>query len=193
MKKTALLAASLLCVDLAGATCLAGTCGAATKYEVNVLSVSLCQSSSCTSPVTVGSSSQSFDIASAAVGSAIGSYASFDSVTTGTYTHIQVVVSRSFTISGSALGCGAVTSQSLSVPNNNPGGTLDNAMAALGVTWNDLSKTQLKVIAALSAPITISRTAPMPNLSVRFGTTNGLMCLGGTAYPSPPDISIVVQ
>ncbi len=127
------------------------------------------------------------------LGRAIGSYASFDSVTTGTYTHIQVVVSRSFTISGSALGCGAVTSQSLSVPNNNPGGTLDNAMAALGVTWNDLSKTQLKVIAALSAPITISRTAPMPNLSVRFGTTNGLMCLGGTAYPSPPDISIVVQ
>lgn len=197
MIKSLLFVGSLLCTGTASAACLAtalgGTCGAATKYEVNVQSVALCQNSTCSSPVTVGSSAQSFDIASAAVGSAIGSYANFDSVTAGTYTHIQVIASRSFTISGTATGCAPVTSEPLDVPNTNPGGTLDAAMAALGITWNDGPKTQLKIITALSAPLTISRTAPMPNVSVRFGTSQGLMCIATVRYPSPPDISIVVQ
>ncbi|MEY4713038.1 MAG: hypothetical protein RIS88_2488 [Pseudomonadota bacterium] len=198
MIKPLLFVGSLLCAGTASAACLAtalgGTCGTATKYEVNVQSVALCQDSSCSSPVTVGSSAQSFDIASAAVGSAIGSYANFDSVTAGNYTHIQVIASRSFTISGTATGCSAVTSQTLSVPNTNPGGTLDAAMAALGITWYDSpTKSQLKIITALSSPLTISRTASMPNVSVRFGTSQGLMCIATVPYPSPPDISIVVQ
>jgi hypothetical protein len=194
MIKPALLTLLLLTVDFAGAACLGGTCGPATKYEVNVLSVALCQNSSCTSPVTVGSSSQSFDIASASVGSAIGSYASFDNVTPASYTHLQVVVSRTFTISGAAIGaCAAQSSASLRVPNDNPGGTLDAAMAARGITWNDIAKSQLKIITALSAPLVISRTSPMPNVSVRFGTAEGLMCIVNQPYPSPPDVSIVVQ
>lgn len=197
MIKSALAVASMLCATAAHSACLAtalgGTCGAATKYEVNVLSVALCQSASCTSPVTVGSSSQSFDIASAAVGSAIGSYANFDTVTAGTYTHIQVVVSRNFTISGTATGCAAQTSAALQVPNTNPGGSLDTAMAALGVTWNDVAKSQLKVITALSSPLTVSRTAPMPSVAVRFGTAEGMMCIATVPYPSPPDIGITIQ
>lgn len=195
MKKIALLFASLVCAQAAGATCLLGTCGPATKYEVNVLSVALCASSACSSPVTVGSSSRSFDIASASVGSAIGSYANFDSVTEGTYTHIQVVVSRTFTLSGTAGAC-SVSSSQLSVPNADA--TLDSAMVPLGITWNDSpTKSQLKIITALSSPLTVSRTSPMPSIAVQFGTSEGLMCvttgLGSAPYPSPPDVRIVVQ
>jgi hypothetical protein len=139
----------------------------------------------------VGSSSQSFDIAAASVGSAIGSYANFDSVTPGSYTHIQVVISRTFTVSGTAGAC-SVSSQQLSVPNNN--GALDAAMYALGITWNDVGKTQLKVITALPSAVTVSRTSPMPAIAVKFGTADGLMCVGGVApAPAPPDISIAIQ
>jgi len=171
------------------------TCGSATRYDVEVQSVSLCTESTCASPVSIGSTSKTFDIASAAVGSAIGSYANFDAVTPGTYTHVSTVVSRTMVLSGAAVtGCtGSLTSSERSVPNNLGGGSqtvLDAAMSSLGITW---SGTNLKIITALSSPITISKTSVMPSISVKFGTAKGIMCIATLYYPGVPDVSVTVQ
>jgi hypothetical protein len=174
-------------------------CGPATRYDVSVASVALCTEATCASPVTVGSGARVFDIASAAVGSAVGSYANMDNLSAGSYTHVQTTVSRTFTVTGAAIiaagvgaNCPAQTAQALSVPNNNPGG-LDALMAAAGITWADPpAKTQLKIITALGSPLTLSKTSLAPSVSVKFGTQKGLMCIGVDSFPSPPDVNVSV-
>lgn len=181
-------------------------CGPATKYEVSVTSVSLCAEATCASPVAIGTGEKVFDIASAAVGSAVGSYANMDNVISGTYTHVQTIVSGTFKISGGAIAsgttsCGAQSEASLSVPNAAPfGGTsLDVLMGLAGITWADpASKTQLKIITALAAPLTVSKTSAAPSVSIEFGTSKGLMCVEGgvlsdQSFPAPPDVIISVS
>lgn len=182
--------ASAACVLNLG---LGEVCGAATRYDVSVQSVALCTEASCANPVLVGTGARSFDIASAAVGAAVGSYANMDSVSGGTYTHVRTIVSRTFSITGAAVGaCAAQSAASLSVPNDNAG--LDAAMSGAGITWNDApAKSQLRIISALAAPLTVSKTSSMPSISVKFGTANGVMCIAGTAFPAPPDVSITAQ
>lgn len=166
------------------------TCGSATRYDVEVQSVSLCTESTCASPVSIGSTSKTFDIASASVGSAIGSYANFDAVTPGTYTHVKTVVSSTMTLTGSALAtCGAVDAAQKTIPN-----TVTFPSNSMSLDWVTGSTSSLKMIIALSAPIVVSRTSSMPSISVKFGTSNALMCVGGVgSFPAPPDVSITVQ
>ena len=75
--------------------------GTATQYTIQVTQIALCASSTCGSPVMLGNTSQSFDIASAAVGGALGSFASTSGLPVGTtFTHLQTTMSRTISIDG---------------------------------------------------------------------------------------------
>lgn len=75
--------------------------GLATQYIVTVKKVELCTNATCTAPVILGTDTKNFDIASAAAGAAVGSYAKVTGLSTGTtFTHMRVTVSRTFTITG---------------------------------------------------------------------------------------------
>lgn len=194
MKKTlAILGALAIPLSSWGACIGGGACGPATRYDVNVQEVALCSDATCTSNYIVGSGARTFDIASATVGSAIGSYAKVDAVPVGVYTHVRVVVSRTFTISGPLIagggGCGVQNGVALSIPNNNPGG-LDAALNGVGIFWHDGAKSQIRMTQALPAPIAIARAGTRPAVLVKFNTQEGLMCLGATPYPAPPDVTL---
>jgi hypothetical protein len=174
------------------AVCVSGTCGPATRYDVNVQEVALCQEATCTSPAPyiVGSGVRTFDIASAAVGAAVGSYANFDAVPPATYTHVRLLFSRTFVMTGAAVApCAAQTAASLSIPNGVPidpfaGGAIP------GMSWNDAAKTQVKWIKQLTAPMVIAQGGQPPTIAIKFGTQGSLMCAAdGNPYPAPPDLS----
>ncbi len=79
-----------------------GTGAAATVYQVQVKQVDLCTDSSCSSYHTLGSSTQTFDIASVSAGAQIGSYANASGLIPGTtYTYVKVTIDESITMSGS--------------------------------------------------------------------------------------------
>ena len=124
--------------------------GPATKYEITMTKVELCENgstdSSCLTPVTVSpTGTKVSDIASVDAGASAGSFGSLSSLTAGkSYSYIQVTMNRLFTVAGTtSAGCatnsGATagglnaygvgqtatigTSQVLSVPNSiGPGG-----------------------------------------------------------------------
>lgn len=181
-----------------GGTCdlsigLGETCVPASRYEIGVDSVALCTDANCSNPQVLGSNAATFDIASAAAGSALGTYATMQTLPSGTYSYVRAIINRTFTISGAANGlCGAQNSASLSIPNDNPGG-LDAKMASAGLTWSDGAKTQLQIIAALPSPINISSPGLAPSISIQFNTQKSLMCILGAAYPAPPNVTISVQ
>jgi len=75
--------------------------GDATTYEITITKIEICESSACTSPLTIGSSSKEFNIASAAVGAEIGTYAPLNTIPKGTTaTHMRVTMSRAIDIAG---------------------------------------------------------------------------------------------
>jgi len=79
--------------------------GDATIYEITITKIEICESSdgtsTCTNPLTIGSSSKDFDIASASVGAEIGTYAPLNTIPKGTTaTHMRVTMSRSIDVSG---------------------------------------------------------------------------------------------
>lgn len=173
------------------AVCVSGTCGPATRYDVNVQEVALCQEATCTTPAPyiVGSGVRTFDIASAAVGAAVGTYANFDAVPAGTYTHVRLIFSRTFTITAAAVApCAAQTAAPLSIPNGAPIDALAGGIP--GMSWNDAAKTQVKWIQQLTAPLVISQGGTPPTVAVKFGTQSAMMCAAdGNPYPAPPDVS----
>lgn len=175
------------------AACPGGaTCGAATKYDVRLLEAALCQDAACATGYVVGSASKSFDIASATVGSALGSYAKLDSLPAGVFTYIKVVIDRTFGITGTAAGCAAQTASSpISVPNGIP---IDGLNGMPGMSWNDpATKAQIKIIQVLPTPLVISKAGSRPTITVKFDTQEGLMCVGGAPYPKAPSATITVE
>lgn len=79
--------------------------GDATTYEITITKIEICESSACTSPLTIGSSSKEFNIASAAVGAEIGTYAPLNTIPKGTTaTHMRVTMSRAIDIAGTVQG-----------------------------------------------------------------------------------------
>jgi len=174
-----------------------GTCGPATRYDVTLLEVALCQNASCTQSYTVASGAKVFNIASAAVGESLGSYANFNNVPPATYTHLRFISSRTFTITGAAIStCSAQNAASLSVPNGeaplNVDGLalLDFGSSGRSLTWNDAAKTQMKGIAPLTTPITITHDDDAPEVRMAFGTKTALACVSGYSFPSPPDVTV---
>lgn len=186
MKKFLGLAALLLSAQAAMAACLAGpafTCGQATRYDVRVQEVALCSDAACTSRYVVGSGAKTFDIASGTAGSAIGSYAKVDAVPVGVYTHVRLVLDRTFVISGPVVGaCAQQNGTSLSIPND---GTADAGLTAIGVSWNDPGKTQLAAIGALPTSMVVTKAGRRPAVMVKFDTQDGLMCANGGPTPMP--------
>lgn len=84
--------------------------GPATTYIVQMTKFELCtdvdgNGGGCVGTFVVGSGAKSFDIASAAVGSAVGSYASNVKLPVGTtFKYVRFTLSRTFTISGTVSG-----------------------------------------------------------------------------------------
>lgn len=79
--------------------------GDATTYEITITKIEICESSACASPLTIGSSSKEFNIASASVGAQIGTYAPLNTIPKGTTaTHIRVTMSRAIDIAGTVQG-----------------------------------------------------------------------------------------
>lgn len=187
------------CSVAANAACMPGvTCTPATRYDVTLLEAALCQDAACTTPVVIGSGAKTFDIASVAVGASLGSFANFDTIPAGTYTHIRSVVSRTFTITGSAVAtCLAQNAVTLNIPNGADPAIPVDAIAAAGqawLTWNDVAKTQIKMMGTLPSPLVIPQTGTRPSVSIAFGTQTALGCTGGgLSLPQPPEIVVSIQ
>ena len=79
--------------------------GPAAQYTVTVKKVELCTSSSCATAHTLVTKTAAMDIASAAVGAAVGSYASTMILPPMgvSYTHMRSTIDRTFTIKGYGL------------------------------------------------------------------------------------------
>ena len=79
--------------------------GPATQYTVTVKKVELCTDSSCSTAHTLVTKTAAMDIASAAVGASVGSYASTMALPPMgvTYSHMRSTIDRTFTIKGYAL------------------------------------------------------------------------------------------
>jgi hypothetical protein len=82
-----------------------GTAGNATQYQVTIKKVVLCTASdgagSCSDPHTIGSGDKSFDIASAAAGGQVGSYANLTTLPITTYSYVQVTIDPAIVATGS--------------------------------------------------------------------------------------------
>lgn len=170
------------------------SCGPATRYDVNVIEVALCSDAACSSRFVVGSGAKTFDVASGTAGSAIGSYAKVDAVPNGVYTHVRLVLHRTFVISGPATGGGCAApanAAAISVAND---GSWDANLTAIGITWNDPpAKTQMAMIGTLPTPVVVTKGGNRPSVMVKFDTQQGLMCNGaGTYLPGLPTTTLTV-
>lgn len=202
MKRLLLLpvAALALAVTLSTQAMAQIVTGPASTYIVSVTSIELCSSSACSSPFLLGSGSKDFDIASAAVGGAIGAYASTSGMPIGrTFTHIRTRLSRTIQIAGNAgepaglapggdcitdgtagtAGAGAVLAEAgtlavsnLVVPNIGAFGGQPTAdqYSAQGITLIDA--TTFQFLTQLIRPITVGATPP--NIDIAFQTQNAV-------------------
>ena len=91
--------------------------GEATVYKITIRQIALCVStgsslSNCSNPVVIYTGdSGAIDIASVSAGAAAGSLGSTSSTTVGTtFSHMQIVMNRAITISGSGIQDGASNS-----------------------------------------------------------------------------------
>ncbi|MGC6411695.1 MAG: hypothetical protein ACON4F_02565 [Candidatus Puniceispirillaceae bacterium] len=197
LKKILLIGAFSLISTGAMAACFvqtATTCHPASKYEVEIQKVELCTTSSCSNPVVVASSVQSFDIAAAGVGAAVGEYASLDDVPAGIYTHVRTTIDNELTYSAAAVtGCTtAVTDANHTYTSNATfDATLANNNSTFGITWNT-GNTAFEHVHELSTPLAISKAGSLPQVQVDFATQEAALCVGGTFYPGIPEITISV-
>ncbi len=106
MTKKGLLFVTAVCVaTFCAPPSFAQSAGVATTYQIQIQKVELCTGNGggngCDNPYVVGSAASTFDIAAAAAGAQVGSYASSLTPPAGTtYTHMRVTLSRFFTIAG---------------------------------------------------------------------------------------------
>ena len=197
LKKILLAGAFSLLSSGAMAACFvqtATTCHPASKYEVEIQKVELCKTSGCSDPVTVASSVQSFDIAAAGVGAAVGEYADLDDVPAGVYTHVRTTIDNELTYSAAAVtGCTtAVTNSSHTYTSSvSFDATLNNNVGTFGITWNT-GNTAFEHTHELSTPLAISKAGSLPQVQVDFATQEAALCVGGTFYPGIPEITITV-
>ena len=72
-----------------------------TTYKTTVTKVELCTSSDCSDPVVVGSTTKTFNIASATIGGDVGNYINDFTLTLGkTYSHMRTTINTTFKIKG---------------------------------------------------------------------------------------------
>ena len=71
------------------------------KYETTMTKFELCTSSACTTTTVLGTTTATFDIASASAGADVGDWISSFALEVGTtYTHVQATINVTFTIAG---------------------------------------------------------------------------------------------
>lgn len=214
--------AVVLGLSMTAQAVLPGSSARATRYDVIVTKVELCTDSSCSSALTVGSGSKTFDIASAGVGAQVGSYASLRNLPTGTtFTHVRVTIdpkivatatgtdnsgntcrtdSTNTASSPTAPGVAAAATagaQTLYVPSiGGYGGgspTANDFLIPFRITRNTSDLSILYPISSFTV------TQSPPTVKVLFNTSTAIMFFdaGGGAtcrvYPAPPTVSITIQ
>ncbi|MBL6847347.1 hypothetical protein N9Z35_01785 [Alphaproteobacteria bacterium] len=179
------------CYSVTGQTTV---CGPATQYEVSVSKVELCTESTCGTAVTVADTAAVFDIAAASAGAAVGSYADLNGVTPGTYTHIRSTVSSTIKYTAVAKSPCSAVSANTSFTLTRAKGVVNGDLSAENLAWavNDVS---FYHTVALSAPLLISSTAPLPQIKIDFSTLNAHLCISGSSasYPGPPVMTVTVN
>ncbi len=76
--------------------------GEATKYQVTMKKVEICEDSACATSYTVGERDMDADIASVSAGADVGNFSPTTGIPIGTtYTHLRVTIDRTFRITGS--------------------------------------------------------------------------------------------
>ena len=149
---------------LVASSAFAGALGPATKYEITMTKVELCENGStdanCLNPVTVSpTGTKVSDIAAVDAGASVGSFGSLSTLTPGTtYSYIQVTMSRLFTIAGTtSAGCAT-----------NSGGTA-GGLNAYGVGQTAATGTDQ----TLSVPNTNGMSATLPDTINGAADANG--------------------
>jgi len=178
------------CFSVTGAST---ACGPATQYEVSVSKVELCTDSSCGTAVIVADTTTSFDIASATAGAAVGSYADLSGVTAGTYTHLRTTVSSTIVYAAAAVSSCSAVAADTSLTLTTARGVVSGDPAADSLSWAVTDSTMYHLV-ALSAPLTISTTSPLPQIKIDFSTLNAHLCITGssTSYPGPPVMTVTI-
>ena len=223
MKRLILLPVAVFVLAVALSTqAMAQVTGPASTYTVSMTSIELCSSAACGDPVLLGSGSKDFDIASAAVGSVIGAYASTSGLPIGrTFTHVRATMLRIIKIAGNAgqpggvpadcitdgtagtAAAGAVLTEGgtlavsdLVVPNIGAFGGQPTAgqYAAQGITLID--GTTFQFLIALTSSITVGATPP--NIDIAFQTQNAVAAVNDGAndcrmFPQPPAVTLTVN
>lgn len=226
LRNLAVVAAALSALCLWGSRAVAQTVGTgvATFYDVTLEKVELCTGNGggngCDNPFVLGSGVKTFDIASAAAGGDVGSYASVSTLPVGTvYRYVRATISRTFKISGSVSNVGGsgincrtggsgtgATGFTLATAatGDNTAGTAssESVVAANGGAYGGGSPnytSNLGVVdnsptmtdtIALTSPFTVTSTPP--TVRVTFDTQNALGALinGGNCVMWPAAPSI---
>jgi len=216
-----IIAALLVIVSnsIAYAGAITGTTGApASRYDVTVTKVEVCQDAACTNSFTVGQTTRTFDIASAAVGADVGSYISLKGIPMfKTWTHVRATLSTDFTITandgtcatngsgaaggnrgawgaGANLAAGAETASVLQLPNE---AFVQGALGAgfnyatYGIAQSD-DATSFTMTVALSTPYTC--IGKLPRIEIKFNTSEAFGHAACTQlFPQPPTITITAS
>ena len=222
MKRLILIPVAVFALAVALSTqAMAQVTGPASTYIISVTSIELCSSSACSNPYLLGSGAKNFDIASAAVGGAIGAYASTSGIPIGsTFTHARTKMSRTIQIAGNAgqpggvgadcitdgtagaaaagavlIEGGALAVSDLVVPNIGAFGGQPTAgqYAAQGITLID--GTTFQFLTILTSPLTVGTTPP--NIDIAFQTQNAVGAVNDGAndcrmFPQPPVVILTV-
>jgi len=205
--------------SIAYAGAIAGTTGAAaTRYDVTVTKVELCQEAACTNTFTLGQTTKTFDIASASAGADVGNYISLKGIPKfRTWSHVRATLSTDFSITaddgtckttgGTSANRGAwaagvttatvatVAPSVLKLPNS---ATVVTALGAgfnyttYGITQTD-DATSFTMTIALSSPYTC--IGKMPRVEIKFDTSAafGHDATCTIMFPQPPTITITAS
>lgn len=195
---------------------IAGTqSGAVTRYDVNVLSVELCRSSSCDNPFVMGSGNKVFDIASVGAGAEVGQFIDLAGIPLHeTWTHVRVTLDTTFTIQAddgtcqtsagaagtrgaflaAAASAGTSAARQIELPNQATIRAAGGGLAAYDYTTNGIVQTDgantFQMTIAMSSPYIC--TGEMPRIEVQFDTSQafGYVAGCGVMFPQPPTITI---
>ena len=178
-----------------------------TSYKTTVTKFELCSSSACSDPIVLGSASKEFDIASAAIGSDVGTWLNDFNIALGrTYTYARSTVNVNFKVKGtvdvSGTTCNTVVTPSNTaasatataktapsgtlgemswiVPDTNGGGDYSDLSATY--TSNGIAKTDgastFTFTVALAIPYTPKAT-DSPKVSIKFDVADTLEATTG--------------
>ena len=103
-------------------------------------------------------------------------------VTAGTYTHLRNTVSSTIVYTAAAVSTCSAVSADTSTTLTIAGGVVNGDLASENLSWavNDVS---MYHSVALSSPLTISKTGPLPQIKIDFSTLNAHLCITSAGHP----------